>query len=128
MLPVETVMSFERQAQSGLQTSRAPLSKEKFAGFWHQQHRDQRRSFCGRYASACRSKLHSAKSVVRTLENHLRKLLAYFVHLMVDAVAEGLNSRIQTIRCAVRGLSTFRRLPYLYFLRCWTRHVAAPTS
>jgi len=117
-LPEKHAVNFERLAQSNLQTSRAWLTKENFAGFWQQRDRDEGRSFSDQwYASACRSKLPAVKRVAPTLKDHLRGLLAYFTHPITNAVAEGLNSKIQAIKHAARGFRSFAadRLRILFF-------------
>lgn len=117
-LPEKHAVNFERLAQSNLQTSRAWLTKENFAGFWQQRDRDVGRSFFDQwYASACRSKLPAVKRVARTLKDHLRGLLAYFTHPITNAVAEGLNSKIQAIKHAARGFRSFAayRLRILFY-------------
>ena len=107
-LPEKHAVNFERLAQSNRQISRAWLSKENFGGFWHQYDRDQGRSFFDQwYASACRCKLHSVKRFAHTRKDHLRRLLAHFAHPINNAVAEGLNSKIQAIKHAARGFRSF---------------------
>jgi transposase len=117
-LPEKHAVNFECLAQSNLQTSRAWLTKENFASFWQQRDRDEGRSFFDQwYASACRSKLPAVKRVARTLKDYLRGLLAYFTHPITNAVAEGLNSRIQGIKHAARGFRSFAayRLRILFY-------------
>ena len=94
------------------------MTKENFVGFWQQQDRDAGRSFFDQwYANACRSKLPAVKRVARTLKDHLRGLLAYFAHPITNAVAEGLNSKIQAIKHAARGFRSFAtyRLRILFY-------------
>jgi transposase len=57
------------------------------------------------------------RAVARALKDHLRGLLAYFTHPITNAVAEGLNSKIQTVRHAARGFCSFAayRLHILFY-------------
>ena len=41
------------------------------------------------------------------LKDHLRGLPAYFTYPITNAVAEGLNSKIQAIKHAARGFRSF---------------------
>jgi transposase len=41
------------------------------------------------------------------IRNHLPNILIYFKHLISNAVAEGLNTKIQTIKANARGYRTF---------------------
>lgn len=107
-LPKKHTVSFERLAQSNLKTSRAWLAKENFAGFWMQEDRDEGRCFFDAwFGRARRSKLAPLKQVAKTLKDHLRGLLAYFTHPITNAVAEGLNSKIQALKHAARGFRSF---------------------
>ena len=47
------------------------------------------------------------KHVARTLKYHLQGLLAYLPNPITNAVAEGLNSKIQAIKHADRGFRSF---------------------
>jgi transposase len=107
-LPHKHAVSFEQLAQSNLKTSRAWMAKENFAGFWMQEDRGEgMRFFDAWFGSARRSKLAPLKQVALTLKDHLRGLLAYFTHPITNAVAEGLNSKIQALKHAARGFRSF---------------------
>lgn len=107
-LPENNAVSFERLAQSNLKTARAWLAKENFAGFWMQDDRGEgRRFFDAWFGRARRSKLDPLKRVAQTLKGHLPGLLSYFTHRITNAVAEGLNSKIQALKHAARGFRSF---------------------
>ena len=44
------------------------------------------------------------------VKNHLPNILIYFKHRISNAVAEGLNSKIQTIKANARGYHSFEDL------------------
>jgi len=56
--------------------------------------------------------------VAKMLNNHLTGLLAYLRHRMTNAMAEGLNSRIQHIKASAHGFRRFSsyRIAILFFL------------
>ena len=41
------------------------------------------------------------------LQSHLSGLLNYFVHPITNAITEGFNSRIQSLKAAARGFRRF---------------------
>lgn len=117
-LPEKHAVRFEQLAQSNLKTSRAWLAKENFAGFWQQEDRDEgTKFFRAWFGNARRSKLAPLKRVALTLKDHLAGLLAYFAHPITNAVAEGLNSKIQALKHAARGFRSFAsyRIRILFF-------------
>ena len=58
------------------------------------------------------------KRVAAMFENHKMGLLNYIKHRITNAVAEGINSRIQEIKFVARGFRTFEnyRIAILFFL------------
>ncbi len=59
------------------------------------------------YGWAVRSRLKPVAAKAKMLKNHLGQLLSYFRHPITNAVSEGFNSRIQTIKSAARGFRNF---------------------
>ena len=55
--------------------------------------------------------------VARLLKRHLENLLTYLRHHITNAVTEGLNSKIQSIKSAARGFRNFQnyRIRILFF-------------
>ena len=61
------------------------------------------------------------KPVIKTAMNIQQKLhnvLIYFVHRITNAVAEGLNSKIQTIKKAACGFRSFENFKTAIFFHC----------
>lgn len=54
-----------------------------------------------------RSRLEPMKKVANTLQKHKESILAYFYHRVTNAIAEGINSLIQTGKRKARGFRTF---------------------
>jgi transposase len=55
--------------------------------------------------------------VARMLKPHLENLLTYLKHHITNAVTEGFNSKIQSLKSAARGFRSFRnyRIRILFF-------------
>lgn len=107
-LPARFAISFEALAQMNLKTSRAWLAKENFGGFWMQSEKVTAASFFKIwFGKARRSQIDPIKKVAKTFKAHLPGLLSYFAHKISNAVAEGLNSKIQSLKQAARGFRSF---------------------
>ena len=64
-----------------------------------------------------RSRLQPLVEVAQMLKRHLENLLTYLKHHITNAVTEGLNSKIQSIKSNARGFRNFRnyRIRILFF-------------
>jgi hypothetical protein len=52
------------------------------------------------------------------IKNHLPNLLNYFKHPISNAVTEGLNSKIQTVKANARGYRSFDGFRYSVLFYC----------
>ncbi len=99
---------FNELKQSDLKISRAWAIKELFRGFWDYRYAGwAERHFDRWYAWAIRSRLEPIKEKARMIKEHLSNILTYFKHRISNAVAEGLNSKIQTVKSNARGYRSF---------------------
>ncbi len=100
---------FDALRNSDLKTGRAWSIKECFRWFWepHLTRKEAEDYFKMWYSWAIRSRLEPIKKVARMLKKHLKELLNWCDHHITNAVSEGLNSRIQTIKSAARGFHKF---------------------
>ena len=101
-----------------LKVARAWAAKELFSEFWNYQEPGwARRFFKGWFGWVSRSQLKPLVEVARMLKRHLDNLLTYLKHHITNAVTEGLNSKIQSIKAAARGFRSFRnyRIRILFF-------------
>lgn len=101
-----------------LKVARAWAAKELFSKFWeYQQEGWARRFFKDWFGWVSRSQLKPVIEVARMLKRHLENLLTYLRHRITNAVTEGLNSKIQSIKSAARGFRNFRnyRIRILFF-------------
>jgi transposase len=99
---------FKAFRRDGLKVSRAWAIKEEFAHFWDYVYPKAAENFFGRwYFWATHSRLQPVIEVARTLKRHLPGLLTYCKHRITNAVSEGLNSKIQSIKANARGFRNF---------------------
>lgn len=110
---------FKSLKDSELKTGRAWSIKECFRWFWepHLSRGDAEEYFGQWYSWAIRSRLEPIKKKARMLKRHLPELLNWCEHHITNAVSEGINSRIQSIKSAARGFRYFEnyRTRILFF-------------
>jgi transposase len=93
-------------------------AKEVFSKFWNYQEEGwARRFFKDWFGWVSRSQLKPVVEVAQMLKRHLDNLLTYLKHHITNAVTEGLNSKIQSLKSAARGFRNFRnyRIRILFF-------------
>ena len=101
-----------------LKVARAWAAKELFSKFWEYQEEGwARRFFKNWFGWVSRSRLKPVVDVAQMLKRHLDNLLTYLKHHITNAVTEGLNSKIQSLKSAARGFRSFRnyRIRILFF-------------
>ncbi|MCL6579725.1 MAG: ISL3 family transposase [Candidatus Bathyarchaeota archaeon] len=117
-LPPEKRSFFTWLKKKRLKTARAWAIKESFRELW-----DYRslawaiKHFESWYAWAIRSRLNPIKQVARMFRKYLRNILTYLKHRITNAVSEGLNSTIQTIKkmaCGFRNREHFKIAIYFH--------------
>jgi transposase len=111
-------LRFQALRSSGCKVARAWQIKELFREFWSCFNPTEAESFFDRwYSWAIRCRLAPVKDVARMLKAHLENLLTYFTHAISNAMTEGFNSKIQSLKHAARGFRTFAnfRIRILFF-------------
>jgi transposase len=101
-----------------LKVARAWAAKELFSKFWEYQEKGwARRFFKDWFGWVSRSRLKPVVEVAQMLKRHLDNLLTYLKHHITNAVTEGLNSKIQSLKSAARGFRNFQnyRVRILFF-------------
>jgi transcriptional regulator with GAF, ATPase, and Fis domain len=102
-----------------LKVGRAFAIKEQFRGFWNYTYAGAARTF---YKSwhfwATHSRLKPIRDAAMTLWRHQPGLFAYFRHRISNAVAEGLNSKIQMIKSGARGFRNFQNYRTAILFHC----------
>lgn len=115
---LEQAQDFERLKFSGLKVARAWAIKELFSKLWTYCYEASARKFFTKWFGwAARSKLKPVVKVARMLKKHLENILTYLRHPITNAVTEGLNSKIQSIKSNARGFRSFHnyRTRILFF-------------
>lgn len=109
---------FDKIKNAELKTSRAWAIKEALRGFWGYVYPQ----CAGKYFKAwhfwaTHSRLRPVISAARTLKRHLAGIMTYFTHRVTNATAEGINSKIQTIKqmaCGYRNREHYRMAIYFH--------------
>ena len=117
-LSPEQAEEFSALKDLHLKVARAWAAKELFSKFWdYQEEGWARRFFKDWSAWVSRSRLKPVVDVAQMLKRHLDNLLTYLKHHITNAVTEGLNSKIQSLKSAARGFRSFRnyRIRILFF-------------
>jgi transposase len=114
----EQAQEFSALKDLQLKVARAWAAKELFSKFWNYQEEGwARRFFKDWFGWVSRSRLKPVVEVAQMLKRHLDNLLTYLKHHITNAVTEGLNSKIQSLKSAARGFRSFRnyRIRILFF-------------
>lgn len=114
----EQMEEFSALKDLQLKVARAWAAKELFSKFWNYQEEGwARRFFKDWFGWVSRSQLKPVVEVAQMLKRHLDNLLTYLKHHITNAVTEGLNSKIQSLKSAARGFRNFRnyRIRILFF-------------
>ncbi len=114
----EQAANFAALRDSGLKVARAWAAKELFSRLWEYRYEGAaRRFFKDWYGWVTRSRLKPLIKVAKMIKSHLDNILTYLRHPITNAVTEGLNSKIQTIKANARGFRSFAnyRLRILFF-------------
>lgn len=109
---------FAELKAKGLKVGRAWTIKEMFSGLWDYRYEKSARNFFQKwYWWATHSRLKPIAEVAKMLKRHLENILTYLKHRITNAVAEGLNSKIQQVKSAARGFRNFEnfRIAILFF-------------
>ena len=91
-----------------LEVSKAWYLKELFKHFWERRDKDYARSYFDYWMSEVnRLGVKEMQKVARMLKKHLENILTYFESYITNAVSEGINSKIQSLKSAARGFRSF---------------------
>ena len=73
-----------------------------------------------------RSRLEPMKQVANTLKKHKQEILSYFFHRLTNAIAEGINSIIQSAKRRARGFRTIEGYVSAIFLAVGKLNLSCP--
>jgi len=114
----EQKQQFKELKNQGLKVGRAWSIKEMFSDLWDYTYEKSARNFFRKwYWWATHSRLKPIAEVAKKLKRHLDNILTYLRHRITNAVAEGINSKIQQVKSAARGFRNFEnyRTAILFF-------------
>lgn len=101
-----------------LKVSKAWSLGQMFNEFWSQSSIESARNLFSKwYYLATHSQLQPVITVAKMLNAHIENILTYLKHGITNAVAEGLNSKIQQVKSSARGFRNFEnfRIAILFY-------------
>lgn len=115
----DTKKSFRSLAVDEMKVGRAWSIKESFRHFWsYKYHGAASNFFKSWYFWATHSKLKPIINAAKTLKRHSKGIMAYLKYHITNAVSEGLNSKIQTIKANARGFRNFQNYRIAILFHC----------
>jgi transposase len=111
--------SFEGLKNSALKTARAWGIKENLANLWSYTSPGWAKRFFGQwYQWAIRSRLEPVKKVAAMIQRRLENVITYCKHFITNAVAEGLNSKIMSIKRRAGGFRNSENFKTSIYFHC----------
>jgi transposase len=102
-----------------LKTARAWAIKETLRQLWSYRRTGwAERHWTSWYFWATHSRLQPVIDVARLIKRHLPNVLTYFTHRITNAVSEGLNSKIQTIKKRAYGFRNREHFKTAIYFHC----------
>lgn len=102
-----------------LQTGRAWAIKETLRDLWHQATTaDARQFFSSWYDWAIRSRLEPVKDVARMIKKRIANVVNYCRHRITNAVSEGLNSKIMSLKRRASGYRNRESFKTAIYFHC----------
>jgi transposase len=111
-------LRFEECRDSDLKVSRAWAIKEMFRRFWDYTYPGSARKFFRQWFGwASHSQIKPIIKVAKMIKTRFENIITYLRHPITNAVTEGLNSKIQSIKANARGFRSFAnyRIRILFF-------------
>ena len=110
---------FDEVFTQQLQTGKAWAYKEMLRDLWHHETATEATAyFKDWYRSIIHTKLVPMKKVARTIKERLANVVSYCTHGITNAVAEGINSKIQAIKRRVGGYRNKENYKTAIFFYC----------
>ncbi len=101
-------IDFEGLKDLHLKTARAWAIREQFNIFWSYTHTGWARKFFKRwYSWASRCQLAPVRKKAKMIQRRSEHILTYFKHRITNGPAEGVNSRIQSLKSSARCFRNF---------------------
>ena len=117
--PERHAAAFATLQALNLKVGRAWAIKEALRALWtYRQHAAVKRFFTRWYGWAIRSRLAPVKQVAKTLKRHLAGVLRFVQHPITNGVAEGLNSKIMSIKRKAGGFRNPSHFTTAIYFHC----------
>jgi transposase len=118
-LPEKHEQRFSVLKQMKLKTARAWAIKESLRDLWSYTRKGwASHHFTKWYFWATHSRLEPVIETARMIHKYLHNVLTYFTHPITNAVAEGLNSKIQTIKKMAYGFRNREHFKTAIYFHC----------
>lgn len=115
----EAKKTFREIASDEMKVGRAWAIKESFRHFWNYRYFGSAKSFFKSWFYwATHSRLKPIIAAAKTIKRHLKGIMAYLKHHITNAVSEGLNSKIQSIKANARGFRNFQNYRIAILFHC----------
>ena len=112
-------MRFDAVYKQELETGKAWAYKEMLRDLWHQDdERSDKLFFNDWYNRVIHTKLAPLKKVARTIKERLDNVVSYCTHGITNAVAEGINSKIMSIKRRVGGYRNRENFKIAIYFYC----------
>jgi transposase len=118
-VPESRAEQFAALRLMNLKTGRAWAIKEMLRDLWDCSSREDAEAFHARWHGwAARSRLTPVRKVAAMVKSHLHNILTYYTHRITNAVSEGLNSAIQTIKKRAGGYRNVENFKTAIYFHC----------
>jgi transposase len=118
-VPESRAEQFATLQTTSLKTSRAWAIKEMLRELWNCSSREDATEFHRKWhAWASRARLPAVRKVAKMVKSHLHNILTYYAHGITNAVSEGLNSAIQTIKKRAGGYRNVENFKTAIYFHC----------
>jgi len=110
---------FREAMRTELKVGRAWSIKESFRHFWDYSYLGVAINYFKRwYFWATHSRLKPIIKAAKTIKRHFSGIIAYLKHHITNAVSEGINSKIQSIKANARGFRNFQNYRISILFHC----------
>lgn len=118
-IPEDRLEEFEALRRKELKVARAWAVKESLRQLWSYIYPERAKKFWKQwYFWATHCRLNPVLEVAAMLKRHLANILTYFRHRITNAVSEGLNSKIQTIKKMAYGFRNPEHFKTAIYFHC----------
>ncbi len=110
---------FDEAYSLQLETGKAWAHKEMLRDLWSQDNAASAKAYFNDwYKRVIRTKLEPMKTVARSIKERLQNVVSYCTHRITNAVAEGMNSKIMSIKRRVGGFRNRQNFKTAIFFYC----------